>query len=348
MSELHEAPVEEQQAAPVAEVDDDMSLEDSLSAEFDRQDNDDDPVEIEATDDHHEEPQEEQEPIVEEPVEYNEAAPERWPDELKTAYAELPASGKKAMLEGVYKPMQRSFTQKTQEMAATRKQLDPLLSIVNKHADSFQRAGIDPAAALERQMEWSAHFAKVGNDQGAKDLAAAYAGTGGQQDEAYLTPIERKQQAELNDVKAQLQNVQNIDQQRTQQAQRNQHNQQQAQVQGSIQAFATEMRDGNLAHPHMSQVSTDMAKLINGGVVNSANEYGQPLSYSDRLESAYTMACRLHPSIPAVGNPSNAEQVRRVAAASREVVSKSPGGRPDVEPGKLSDDLSDLYDRLNR
>jgi hypothetical protein len=300
---------------------------------------------------------EEQEPETaqaDEVTEYNEPAPERWPEDLKKVYNELPPVARKAMLEGVYKPMQATYTQSTQELAQQRKQLDPMLKTLEQHASEFKTAGINPVEAFNRQMAWSAHFAKVGPEQGAKDLAKAYGQAGGQQEgqteeSVYLTPVERAQQERLEKLEGMIQGqVKQTEAQKQAAAQRAQEARQ-AEVRNSITAFANEERDGQPIHPHVEKVSAQMAGLIRGGLVNRTDEYGQPVPFTQQLGQAYKLACEMDPSIRNARQArTRKEQVAKVSAANRDVVSKTPGNVVEVDERPLAESIGDLYDRLDR
>ena len=361
--ERENAPVEEQQA--------DESLETALAAEFDRQESegieeshDDEEVEILAEDNQEEFAQDEEQEEGEEVTEaaeaagvddYNEPAPERWPAEIKQVYNDLPPQARKAMLEGVYKPMQATYTQTTQELAAQRKRLEPMLQTLEQHSQHFQQAGINPVEAFNRQMAWSAHFAKVGPEQGAKDLAAAYGqktgqqADGGQKADVYMTPVEKAQQAQIDKLSKHFQQQQNMTRQQQEQAQQQQYEARQNEVRNSITQFANETKDGQPAHPHVEKVSAQMAGLIRGGLVPRTDEYGQPIPHIQQLGQAYKLACEMDPSIrSARTRRSNKEQVAKVTAASRDVVSKTPGHDEVQDDGPLLDTISDLYDKLDR
>jgi hypothetical protein len=357
--ERETAPVEEQQA--------DISLEDALSAEFDRQESNNveetesEEVEIFAEDGEEDSTQDGQEEEGAEVTEaaqaagvddYNEPAPERWPSDIKDVYNSLPPAARKAMLEGVYKPMQAKYTQTTQELAQQRKQLDPMLQTLEQHSEEFKQAGINPVEAFNRQMAWSAHFAKVGPEQGAKDLAKAYGQAIGQHEDksqVYMTPVEKAQQAEIDRLKRAVQWQQQTQQQQEEYAQQQAFNAQQAQVRRSITRFANETKDGQPTHPHVEKVSAQMAGLIRGGLVDRTDAYGQPIPYEQQLGQAYKLACDMDPSIrSARTSRSRKEQVEMVRRASRDVVSKTPGHDDIQDDGPLLDTISDLYDRLDR
>jgi hypothetical protein len=356
------APVEEQQAEP-------ESLEQALSEEFDRQEaeeveeHDDAEVEVSSENDQEEtednaEPEEGTEEVNEAAEDagvedYNEPAPERWPEEIKEVYNNLPPAARKAMLDGIYRPMQAKYTQTTQELAQQRKQLDPMLQTLEQHAEQFRTAGINPVEAFQRQMAWSAHFAKVGPEQGAADLAKAYGQSTGQhktpEEQVYMTPVEKAQQAEIDRLKGEFSNLSKSEQQRQELARQQAFEARQNDVRTSISRFANETRDGQPLHPHVEKVSARMAGLIKGGLVNRTDEYGQPVPYEQQLGQAYKMACEMDPSIRNARNTrTRRQQVDKVSAASRDVVSKTPGHPEIQDDGPLSDTISDLYDKLDR
>ena len=166
----------------------------------------------------------------------------------------------------------------------------------------------------------------------------------------YLTPVEKAQQARLDRIEGQLQTRDQQDQQRQQQNLQQYQQQRQDAVRNSISAFANEMQDGKPTHPHLEKVSVQMAGLIKGGLVHRTNEYGQPIPYEQQLGQAYQMACEMDPSIRGLRDTrTRKEQVAKVTAASRDVVSKTPGSDADMSDDRpLGESISDLYDKLDR
>ena len=283
---------------------------------------------------------------------YNEPAPERWPADMKEVYNSLPPPARKAMLEGIYKPMQASYTRSTQELAEMRKTLNPMLETVNQYRNEFQRMGVNPQEAFQRQIAWAAHFAKVGPEQGIKDMQAAY-GLGqqaqGQQEEEYLTPVERAMKAKLDALEQQVQ--QGGQYLQKQQAEQQQQLQQRryAEVQGGLQDFINEQKDGKPAHPHIEKVAPAIAGLIRGGLVSQTNEYGQPIPVRDQLSRAYKLACDMDPSIRQATTADRSGQVRKAkAAGSVGVVAKSRSEPSDVSGRSLAEELEEAYDKMAR
>jgi hypothetical protein len=210
--------------------------------------------------------------------------------------------------------------------------------------------GINPAEAFRRQMAWASHLARVGPEQGMKDMAASYGMESAQpgQEEQYLTPVERSLQTRVDQltdaVQGQQLHSQNEQQAANDQFQKARFNE----VQVGLQTFINEQKDGKPAHPHVEKVAPAIAGIIRGGLVNQANEYGQPVPVRDQLAQAYKMACDMDPSIrsAAVGNVG---QVARAKAAQKiGVVTNNPVTGEPIETQSVSERIEDLYDKLNR
>lgn len=281
---------------------------------------------------------------------YSEPAPERWSAELKETYNSLPPQARKAMLEGVYKPMQRSYTQSTQELAAMRNQVKPLMEAFEPYRNDFERMGVNPVDAIRTQIAWAAHMSRVGTEQGLRDMQEAYGIKGqnanGGQVEEYLTPTERAFKQEIAQLKEQINGTKNsiseYDQQ--QQSRRNVE-----EIKHSLQQFINEKtEDGKPMHPHMTKVASKIGGIIRGGLVERVDEYGQPRSIRDQIAQAYNMACNLDPSIrtPSV----NTRQANRVKAAQKVgVVTKLPVSQSsDSDELDISSFIEKTYDRLDR
>jgi hypothetical protein len=362
------SPAEKQQesAAPEAQ---DMSIEEQLSVEFDRLESElegeTEVEEAEQTEGAEVEASQEVEAVEDEEVSdqeaieeqqeaedsgYTEPAPERWPDEMKTVYNDLPPEARKLMMEQVYKPMQRTYTQSTQELSQMRKAIDPMLQSMAQYQNDFERMGVNPHEAFRTQMAWAAHFARVGPQQGMADMQAAYGmdtAPAGQQAEEYLTPVERQLKSDLDSLKQQL--GQTSQQQQSWQEQQAQA-QQQAYVNGvqsELHQFINQKKEGKLAHPHVEKVAPAIAGIIRGGLINKTDDYGQPLSITAQMEQAYNMACRLDPSI-SVPESSSRQKGNAIAAQNAGVVAKNPAGETDVPELTMSEYLDQEYDRLSR
>ena len=283
---------------------------------------------------------------------YNEPAPERWKPEMQEMYNGLPPHARKALLEGIYKPMQKTYTQSTQELAGMRKSIEPMLQTMQQHENTFQRMGVNPAEAFNTQMAWIAHINTVGAEKGIADMQQAY-GVGtpkkaaGQ--EEYLTPTERAFKEQIsalqNQVSGQQQQTQQFTQQQAQQAEDNARNE----IQQNLNTFINEKTDdGNPAHPHVEKVASGIAGIIRGGLVSKTDDYGQPVAIRDQLAQAYTMACNLDPSIR-TPIPGKRQAALIKTAQNAQVVTKTPAGHVSTDDDMpMSSFIEQEWERLNR
>jgi hypothetical protein len=283
---------------------------------------------------------------------YNEPAPERWPDEMKEVYNSQPPAVRQAMLENLYKPMQRRYTEATQQLSEMRKTVEPMLNSLNQHQEVFQRMGVNPQQVFETQMAWAAHLQRVGAEQGLKDMAQAY-GVGGEQPigqgDELLTPFERAMKQQVEGLQQQVAGFQQHQQQTETQAQQQQFNAYKQEIETGLQTFINEKtNDGKPKHPHVEQVASNIAGIIRGGLIKRTDDYGQPVPIRDQLAQAYDMACNLDPSIrPPVGR----RQASRASAAQKvDVVSSVPAGRGQAEDDEMdiSSFIEKTYDSLSR
>lgn len=282
---------------------------------------------------------------------YNEPAPERWPEDIQKVYNGLPPEARKAMLEGIYKPMQRSYTQATQELSQMRNQFNPVLETMEQHRPVFQHAGVDPVQAFQTQMAWAAHLQRVGPEQGLLDMQQAY-GVGTQKPEGqepYLTPTERAFKQQIDALQQQVAGQQNQFQQTSEQQQQAQIAAQRNEIQQNLNTFINEKtEDGNLAHPHVERLASNIAGIIRGGLVSKADEYGNPISMRDQLASAYSMACNLDPSTRT--QPVNTGQADLAKAAQKvDVVTKHPAAHVATDDDiPMSDFIEKQWERMSR
>ena len=277
---------------------------------------------------------------------YQEPAPDRWPDEIKDVYNGLPPNARKAMLEGIYKPMQRSYTQSTQELAELRGQLSPVMEAMNQHRVDFERTGVNPVEAFKSQLAWAAHLNRVGAEQGLSDMRDAY-GVGQSQQggqEQYLTPTERGFKKQIDALQHQIQGQQ---QQTLSRDQEQRVNAQRSEIQNTLQNFVNETtEDGTPKHPHVDKVASNIAGIIRGGLIAKADDYGNPVPIRDQIAQAYGMACNLDPSIRTPGI--DKRQANRVKAAQKvSVVTKLPAGQPDSEELDIGSFIEKTYDQLS-
>jgi hypothetical protein len=351
LSEILEDTFDELEAGDTEEID----VEETAEAEAQEE------GEAEAPEDESAGEEETPEPVAEEEtppdgdaVEWDEPAPERWPAEMKEAYQQLPADARRLMLDNVFKPMQRQYTQTTQELSQMRATLDPMLQTMQQHGSVLQQNGLDAPEAFRRQMAWASHFATVGPEQGVRDMANAYGVNQGEQqgqgpDETYMTPVERALQTKVDRMEQHL-GQQTQSQQQWQNEQAQQVTQARAQsIKTELQTFVAEVKDGKPAHPHVDKVGHAMAGLIRGGLVEKFDEYGSQIPLRQQITQAYSLACQMDPSIRTIGpGKSNKGQVELAGRANSAVVSKAPGGASNLPDKPLSEDISDLWDKMDR
>lgn len=285
---------------------------------------------------------------------YEEPAPDRWPDDIKEVYNQLPPQARKAMLEGVYKPMQRSYTQATQELAGIRNKFAPMIETMENYRNDFERMGVNPEEVFRTQMAWAAHLSRVGVEQGLRDMSDAYGVSpqqAGQEEQPYLTPTERAQQAQIDALQQQVTGQQQYQQQLTARQQEEQAAAHRNEIQSNLTAFINEKTDdGQPKHPHVEKLASNIAGIIRGGLIRQTDEYGQPVPIRAVLNQAYDMACNLDPSIR-TPLQNNARQASRVKAAQKVgVVTKEPAGQDntDVDEMGMTDFISRTYDTLDR
>jgi len=283
-------------------------------------------------------------------VDYNEPAPERWPEDIKTAYNSLPPAGKKAMLEGVFKPMQRQYGEVTTQMANARKIMDPMLATLNQYRQDFERVGMDPFEAFKTQVAWAAHLSRVGPEQGLKDMQAAYGlnKQQAQETQGYLTPAERELKARLDRIEqGQQQEVRTQEQRRQQEAQ-NQAQMRYQEVHKGLQSFVNEQIDGKPAHPHVEKLAPSIAGIIRGGLVSKFTDAGDPVPIHEQLQRAYNMACNLDPTIRSA--MTDTRQANRAKAAQDvNVVTKGSRGKPEEDSiFDLGSAIEDTFSALEK
>lgn len=330
---------EEVSAAAKAEADDGEE-EDGLRADDEAQDGEE-PAEASAEEE------------VEQ--EFNEPAPDRWPSDLKEAYNELTPRARKVFMEKLYKPMQRSHTSATQQLAEKRRMLDPIMQAYEQNKSAFDQVGVqDPATMIQQQVAWAAHFARVGPQQGLKDMQQAMglnpqsSQDGGQESDPnkWLTPTERAIKEKQDRLEQQLSQIAASQKSQEQQAIEAQRQQKLGGAFNALKVFAeAKTPDGQPMHPHVESVAPTMSRLLQAGMVNRVDETGMAIPYEQQLGQAYQMAVNLEQRGGQPRATSNREQVAKVAAASRNVTPKSKAS--DIEINRpITDDIADLYDRM--
>jgi hypothetical protein len=291
--------------------------------------------------------------VAEEEPEYSEPAPERWTQEMKDAYQKIPPEARKLMVENVFKPMQRQYTENTTALSQMKEQITPVLKIMEEYSGAFKDGGANPVDAIRRQTAWAAHFEKVGAEQGMADMAKSFGVenvTGGQAQEEYLTPTERRLKSDLDNVNQKLdrqtQTAANQNDQAQQEAAQRRYNE----VHGELRSFIGEQKDGKPLHPHVEQVAPQIAKLLKSGLVTRSDEFGQAVPYRDQFAQAYKMACDMTPSIRSAITPNARQrQVDKAKAAQNVGVVTTMSSKQEVKPElSVTDAVSQAFDQLER
>jgi hypothetical protein len=281
--------------------------------------------------------------------EYNDPAPERWTDEYKEYYNGLSPKGKEIFLGKMYKPMQAQYTKATQEISGMRKTIEPMLGTLEKHRNTLERMGVNPEEAFNTQMAWVAHIAEVGPKQGIADMQKAYGLNSSDSQEQgakeYLTPTERKMQGQIDELTGQVAETSNQNKNWQDQQRGNAQNAHELGVRNELSSFINEQKDGKPAHPHIEKVAPAISGIIKGGLIKNVDEYGQPVPIKTQMAQAYTMACRLDPSI-STANSSVRQVTSAKAAKDADVVAKTPSGQGDVPKLTMAEHIDAQYDTL--
>ena len=281
---------------------------------------------------------------------YDKPAPERWTADMKETYDKLPPEARKMMVEDVFVPMQRQYTETTMNLSKMKEKVKPLLSIMEDYSGEFEKAGANPVEAIRRQAAWANHFLKVGVEQGVEDMRKEFGvggGGNGQAQDEYLTPVERQLKSESNETRQMLNELRR---ERDQSAQRTTEDGRQArvqQVQKDLKSFIDEQKDGKPLHPHVEKVAPQIAGILKGGLVTQTDEYGQPVPFRTQMEQAYRMAVDMNPATRPAGGASRQRQVEKAKAAQDvSVVTTETSSGQNLPPVSLSQAIDDAYDKL--
>ena len=288
---------------------------------------------------------------IDEDPEYDEPAPERWTADMKEAYQKLPPDARKLMVENVFKPMQRQYTETTMNLSKMKEKVAPLLSIMEDYSGEFEKAGANPVDAIRRQAAWANHFLKVGVDQGVRDMQREFgvdsSADNGQAKDEYLTPVERQLKSESSETRQMVNEMRQERQQRAEQTQNNNQQERYNQVKSNLNEFINEQKDGKPAHPHVEKVAPQIAGILKSGLVTQTDEYGQPVPFRAQMEQAYRMACDLNPATRPVRSTNRQRQVDRAKAAQDvSVVTTETSNGTKPAPVNLTQAIDDAYDQL--
>jgi hypothetical protein len=321
---------------------DTQSLADALSAEFDKAEQPESPVEqpekveepeaSEAEDEETEiadedEQEAEEAPAIETPEALNAAQ--------KEAFAAIPDEAKKIVSE-LYDSMKADYTRKTQGLADQGRLATEFQQTVQPYEALIRAEGGTPIGAVKDLLN-TAYLLRQGTPQQKLSLIAQTA----QQFGVDLSQL--SQGYDPNSTVAQLQNElhglkQTLNQYTTSQTQAVE-----SQAIETIQGFQSAVGDdGNPLHPYFEDVKIEMGALLEKG---SAKD----------LEEAYDMAVNANPRTRAIlrENEGKATQLR-LARERKEKAAKAkkaeglPSGKPGAsasKPKTLAEELSEQWDR---
>jgi hypothetical protein len=203
--------------------------------------------------------------------------PTHWPNDFKEQFNEMDATGQHLFMKR-YKDLEGDYTKKTQSLAKYRKRQESLDQIMSPYMGDFERAGMDQIGAV-RQLFAAHDYLRKDPKQAIQWLAKNYGvdmsevGMDTAEDD-YADPQVKALQQQVAQLQGFLQNQQQTQMQSVQQN-----------TQSMIDQFAGEKdANGNLKHPHFSEVRDRMGVLIQG---NQAPD----------LPTAYEMAVYADPKL---------------------------------------------------
>jgi len=234
----------------------------------------------------------------------------------------------KAMLD-LYGSTQKHVTQKEQEAAQYRQQVEQWNSVFQPFQQQMNLRGVEPAAFTRQLLSYYQQL-NQNPAQTIMQLAQNYnldlANLGAEA--PYRSPAELAHEQRLAQLERTLQ--QQLSQARQGEMQR---------LNQQIDTFASETdASGELLRPHFEHVKDVMTKLIRGG-----NATG--------LSDAYDMACKLSPDVMAQANAQRvaAETARKAAEAkkAKSASSRATGKHTGTSKNSLREDIESAYDEMN-
>lgn len=307
------------------------TLMDELGAEFDKLE----AGEVEETEVEEvvEEPDGEESPEEVEELEPLEP-PQMWGKEYRELFNEWGQleGGRKYQeaMRDLYTQIQGYTTQKEQEAAHYRRDVEQWNGTFQQHQDWLAQNGLSPHDAARKGVGVLMQIAqdpKGFATQILDRIGYDYASHG--QDQPYVPP----------EVQSLQQQVQQLNQALSQQQQQA-YQQQVSQVQQRIESFAYEVdASGEPKHPYFEHVQGTMAGLINAGQAHD-------------LDDAYAKALKLHDvQEQGSGQRDTQEAARKAAAAKKaKTAAKRPAGKhsgKDTSSRALKDDIYALYDQMS-
>lgn len=303
------------------EIDEQASLQDDIESAFDEQ------AGIE------EAPDAELAPEEELPPEPAYEPPSMWSKEYRDVFnewgqLERGREYQKAMLD-LYGNTQAHVTQKEQEAARYRQQVDQWNSVFEPFQQQMNLRGVEPAAFTRQLLSY---YQQLNQNPAAtiQQLAQNYnldlANLGAEA--PYRSPAEVAHEQRLAQLERTIQN--NLAQARQGEMQR---------LNQQIETFASETdASGEPLRPYFEQVKDTMTKLIRGGTASG-------------LSDAYDMACKLSPELMAQAEARRVqnETARKAAEAKKaKTASIRATGKHTGKPSSrsLKEDIEAIYDDI--
>lgn len=227
--------------------------------------------------------------------------PERWSEVDKAAFAKLPPDAQAMVLER-NKAMEGDYTRKTQELAETRKQIEPLLSSVSQWSPYLQSLNVTPEQAFQ-QMLATEYTLRTGTPE-QRQQALAYLA------ELYAVPLPQSSAGNdgenlqpdphVQQLRHELSSLKQLLAQRDVESRARER--QQAELEFESVGRAKD-ESGNAKYPHWDRVKASVVQLVATG-------------QADSWDAAYQKAVRLDDDL--YKQIVEAERKRALEAAEKE------------------------------
>jgi hypothetical protein len=253
----------------------------------------------------------------------------RWSDADKAAFAQLPPDGQKFVTES-YKRMEADYTRKTQDIAETKRAVEPFVEKLTKWSPYFQQLGVAPSQAFDNLLQHE-YTLRHGTPEQKRQLIDALesdyqvpprqAANAGYQEQAQQGQVDPVWQdpiiPQVQTLSQQLQQTQAEIQQLRTQAEQHKQQEQRFAAQAEFERIGlTKNADGSPVFPHFDVVKKDMIDLVSEGK-------------AENWEIAYNKAVRLNDDLY---NQNIAERERNALAAEekrrKEAVEKAKHAAP--------------------
>lgn len=282
----------------------------------------------------------EPQPGSDEPLE----APSRWSEERKAKFAALPRDAQEILLERE-REMDTGFQQKTQEIAEERKRFQQLDQVLTPIREPLQRAGVSEAEYVNRlvaadrmlSQDPAAALQKLAEGYGI-DLRQLVSETDQQAQEPWA-PLAKK--------------IESLEQRLAREAQEKQQREAQESETAAvreIETFASEKDGkGELARPFFEDVSQDLLEILPG--IRNANP---SMSNREVLQKAYDKAVWSNPvTRQKLLDKQKADEKAQAEAKAKKAADKGAvnvrgkgGGQMKAKPRTIDETLSETYDKV--